>query len=229
MEGSMNVVAEWEGTEKPEEVVIVSGHLDSWDVGVGAMDDGGGLAISWQALSTLSRLGMRAKRTVRVVGWVGEEFGGYGGQAFFERHKQEEERVVMIVESDMGVFRPRGMSFSGGGEAGVVMEEVMSLLAPINASLLITDDGRGYETDTGPWEAVGVPGASLSSENEKYFNFHHSEGDQMGVLKKEDMDLAAAVFAVVAFVVADLDEALPREGEGEREGGGVVSEILRRA
>lgn len=230
MEASMNVVAEWKGTEKPEEVVIVSGHLDSWDVGVGAMDDGGGLAVAWQALSGLSQLGMRAKRTVRVVGWVGEEFGGYGGRAYFEKHKGEEERVVMVVESDMGVFRPRGMSFSGGEKAGVVMQEVMNLLAPINASLLITDDGRGYETDTGPWEAVGVPGASLSSENEKYFNFHHSEGDQMGVLKKGDMDLAAAVFAVVAFVVADLDEALPREGgEGGREGGGVVSEMLRRA
>jgi len=107
------------------------------------------------------------------------------------------------------------------------MKEVMSLLKPINASMLITDDGRGYETDTGSWEAVGVPGASLSSQNENYFDFHHSWGDQMGVLKKEDMDLAAAVFAVVAFVVADLDEALPREGEGGREGE-VKSEMLRR-
>lgn len=217
MEKSMNVVAEWKGTEKPEEVVIVSGHLDSWDVGVGAMDDGGGLAISWQVLSTLKRLGIRAKRTIRVVGWVGEEFGGYGGRAYFDRHKAEEERVVMVVESDMGVFRPEGMSFSGGERAGEVMKEVMSLLSPINASLLKTDDGRGYETDTGPWEAVGVPGASLSSLNEDYFWFHHSNGDQMGVLKKEDMDLAAAVFAVVAFVVADLDEALPREGGVGRE------------
>jgi len=227
MEGSMNVIAEWKGTEKPEEVVIVSGHLDSWDVGVGAMDDGGGLAISWQALSVLRSLGMRAKRTVRVVGWVGEEFGGFGGKAYFERHKEEEERVVMVVESDMGVFRPNGMSFSGGEKAGGVMKEVMSLLKPINASMLITDDGRGYETDTGPWEAVGVPGASLSSQNEKYFDFHHSWGDQMGVLKKEDTDLAAAVFAVVAFVVADLDEALPRGREGGREGE-VKSEMLRR-
>lgn len=118
MEESMNVIAEWKGTERPEEVVIVSGHLDSWDVGVGAMDDGGGFAISWQALSVLRTLGMRAKRTVRVVGWVGEEFGGLGGRAYFERHKEEEERVVMVVESDMGVFRPNGMSFSGGEMAG---------------------------------------------------------------------------------------------------------------
>ena len=105
------------GTEKPEEVVIASEHLDSWDVGVGAMDDGGGVSHhTW--LSVLRSLGMRAKRTVRVVGWVGEEFGGFGGKAYFERHKEEEERVVVVVESDMGVFRPNGMSFSGGEKAG---------------------------------------------------------------------------------------------------------------
>lgn len=220
-----NVVAEWRGTELPDEVVLLSGHLDSWDVGVGAMDDGGGLVISWQALSTLRALHWRARRTIRVVGWVGEEFGGIGGRQYFDDHR--EEKVVLVIESDMGAFRPRGLSFSGGEEAASMMADVGSLLGGINATL-VARDGKGYETDTQPWKAVGVPGASLISENERYFAYHHSHGDQMNVLQPGDMDLAAAVFAVTAFVVADLDEALPKGDERGEGGKGKMKEEKER-
>lgn len=113
------------------------------------------------------------------------------------------------MESDLGAFKPFGLAFSGSAAAADVMQGVLALLAPINASTLLAN-GNGYETDTAYWEAEGVPGASLASHNERYFNFHHSQGDQMSVLDPGEMDLAAAVFAVTAYVVADLDGGLPR-------------------
>lgn len=249
---SHNVVAEYRGSTYPNEVILLSGHLDSWDVGVGAMDDGGGLAISWQALSTLTQLGLRPKRTVRVVGWTCEEFGGVGARQYYHDHthtdnakrkeeekiEEEEEKMICVFESDMGAFRPQGLTFTGSPAAVAVMEEVLQLLRPINASqLVVSEEGEGYETDTGPWRMSGVPGGSLLSENARYFNYHHSVGDQMNVLSKEEMDMAAALFAVVTFVLADLDEPLARNEERkeeESEGGlggeeeGVVSLLRRR-
>lgn len=262
---SHNVVAEWRGSERPGEAVILSGHLDSWDVGVGAMDDGGGVAVAWQALSTLRALGLRPKRTVRLVLWSSEEFGGVGAsrrvasgagwllfpsstvrdcclltslayrlpspqhprkqtgaRQYHERHKGEAGNLTLVVESDIGAFHPTGLSFSGSESAAAIMTDVLSLLAPINASTLLRNDA-GYETDTAPWAQDGVPGASLASHNERYFAYHHSNGDQMGVLDPGEMDLAAAVFALVAFVVADLDAPLPRNDDDIGGGGnGVV-------
>jgi len=120
--------------------------------------------------------------------------------------------MTLVVESDIGAFQPLGLAFSGSAAAAAVMQEVMALLAPINATALLVG-GSGYETDTAYWAKDGVPGASLASHNDKYFNYHHSNGDQMNVLSASEMDLAAAVFAVAAFVVADLDAPLPRNDD----------------
>ncbi|XP_045181827.2 carboxypeptidase Q-like isoform X2 [Mercenaria mercenaria] len=205
---SRNTVAEIKGSTHPEQVVLVSGHLDSWDVGQGAMDDGGGAFISWQALSLVRQLGLRPKRTLRMVLWTAEEFGGIGAQSYYEQHKNDVSNFDLVMESDEGTFTPTGIDFNGNANASKIMTEVLKLLQPINASIL---DGGGEGTDIGPWMTAGVPGASLKNQNDKYFYFHHTNGDTMTVQDPVAMNLCSAVWAVTAYVVADLDDMLPRD------------------
>jgi carboxypeptidase Q len=196
-----------EAQNYPNETVIVSGHLDSWDVGTGAMDDGGGAAISWSVLSLIKMLNLKPKRTIRLVMWSCEEFGGIGGQQYYQQHSDQLNSMNLVMESDLGVFHPDGIQFTGTDPARQIMQGVGALLKSINATE-VTTGGEG--TDISPWINHGVPGASLANENQKYFMFHHSQGDTMTVLDTADVDLCAAVWAVTAYVVADLDDMLPR-------------------
>src|SRR5204862_1433192 len=118
---SANVVGEIRGRERPDEFVVIGGHLDSWDVGAGASDDGGGCIATWEALRLMKKLGLQPRRTVRIVLWTNEENGGRGGLAYRDRHLTELGNHVMMLESDSGVFRPTGFGFSGseGGRARV--------------------------------------------------------------------------------------------------------------
>uniref|UniRef100_A0A3P9JUM2 Carboxypeptidase Q n=1 Tax=Oryzias latipes TaxID=8090 RepID=A0A3P9JUM2_ORYLA len=205
--GSFNTVAEIRGWQHPNQVVVLSGHLDSWDVGQGAMDDGGGAMISWEALSLIKDLGLRPRRTLRTILWTAEEQGGVGAQQYFSLHKGNMSNFDLVMESDLGTFTPVALQFTGSDAARKVMEEVVKLLAPINVTKL-EDNGEG--TDISPWMKVGVPGASLHTADSRYFWFHHSEGDTMSVQDPGDMDLCSAAWAVVAYVVADLQDMLPR-------------------
>lgn len=204
---SRNTIAEIRGSQYPEQVVLVSGHLDSWDVGQGAMDDGGGAFISWQALSLIKQLGLRPKRTLRMVMWTGEEEGGFGGQAYFDQHKNDIKNFDMVLEADEGVFTPSGIYVLGNNKTMDIMSSVVSLLQPINSTLLKKGGGG---TDIVDWTDAGVPGGSLMNANAEYFYFHHSDGDTMTVQDPHMMNLCSAVWAVVAYVVADLEEMLPR-------------------
>ncbi|XP_075069941.1 carboxypeptidase Q [Mixophyes fleayi] len=204
---SFNTVAEIIGSKYPEQVVIVSGHLDSWDVGQGAMDDGAGVFISWEALSLINDLGLRPKRTIRLVLWTGEEQGGVGAEQYYQRHKKDIANMDLVMETDTGTYMPLGMQFSGNPAARAIMAEVMQLLAPINLTKLY-DPADG--TDISFWMEAGVPGASILNDMSKYFWFHHSEGDTMTVQDPILMNLCAAVWTVVSYVVADLEEMLPR-------------------
>ncbi|KAK3551394.1 hypothetical protein QTP70_016640 [Hemibagrus guttatus] len=204
---SFNTVAEITGSEHPEQVVLLSGHLDSWDVGQGAMDDGGGVAISWEALSLIKDLGLRPKRTLRAVLWSAEEAGGVGAMQYYQQHKANISNFDLVMESDMGTFAPVGLQFTGSDKARAIMTEVMKLLAPINVTSL---EKHGEGTDINIWMQAGVPGASLHTADSKYFWFHHTEGDTMSVQNPAEMNLCSAVWAVVSYVVADLDEMLPR-------------------
>ncbi|XP_033836291.1 carboxypeptidase Q-like [Periophthalmus magnuspinnatus] len=204
---SFNTVAEIKGWQHPEQVVLLSGHLDSWDVGQGAMDDGGGAMISWEALSLIKDLGLRPKRTLRAVLWTAEEQGGVGAQQYFSNHKVNLSNFDLVMESDLGTFKPVGLQFTGNDAAQKVMAEVVKLLAPINMTKL---EPHGEGTDIFPWMEAGVPGASLHVADSRYFWFHHSEGDTMTVQDPHEMDLCSALWAVVSYVVADLEEMLPR-------------------
>ncbi|XP_070389649.1 carboxypeptidase Q-like isoform X2 [Dermacentor albipictus] len=206
---SRNTVAEITGREKPREVVIVSGHIDSWDVGQGAMDDGGGAFISWRALDVLRQLGLRPRRTVRSILWTAEEMGFIGAAQYFKDHGDEKkERVNIAMESDMGTFKPMGLEFSGHSErAKCVIAEVLSLFSGINATELRT----GAEApDLEQWISAGFPVASLMTDNGKYFYFHHTDGDTMTVHDPIILDLCTALWAGVAYVLADLEDSLPR-------------------
>ena len=204
---SRNTVAEIEGTDYPDQVVLVSGHIDSWDVGQGAMDDGGGAFVSWQALSILRQMGLAPKRTIRMVMWTDEEAGGVGSYQYFDRHKDEADSFSVMFESDMGVFMPYGIQFTGSTNATLMVQEVGNLLKSINATSVLDNGG---ETDTGWWGKLGVPLGTLATQNEKYFWFHHSNGDTMTVLDPDEMNRCAAVFAAYAYVLGSMDEMLPR-------------------
>lgn len=204
---SRNTVAELQGALHPDEVVLVSGHLDSWDVGQGAMDDGGGAFVSWQALSILRQMGLRPKRTIRLVMWTDEESGGVGSKQYYDAHKADADKFSILFESDMGVFLPYGIGFTGSKQARGVMEQIGGLLSSINSTAVYDDGG---ETDTGWWAELGVPLGTLVTHNERYFWFHHSNGDTMSVLDPDQMNRCAAVFASYAYVLADMDDKLPR-------------------
>ncbi len=152
---SRNTIGELLGTSKPEEKVLVSGHLDSWDVGFGAMDDGGGLAISWQALSVIEKLGLRPKRSLRVIGWTCEEMGG-GARAFWDSPWNDPAQYSLVMESDNGVFDPRGMQLTGSVEAHAIFREIAAQLPPRLSA--VTGDGEGADISAAMRE--GTPGAS---------------------------------------------------------------------
>jgi carboxypeptidase Q len=150
---SRNVVAELRGRERPDEVVVLGGHIDSWDVAPGAMDDAGGCIAAWEAVRLMARLGLRPRRTVRVVLWTNEENGTRGGNAYRDAHRSEVERHVLAIESDEGVFAPTGFGFTGTDAAYETVRGIGALLAPIGAG---TVNRGGGGADIGPIMALGV-------------------------------------------------------------------------
>jgi carboxypeptidase Q len=204
---SHNVVAEIRGSEHPDEVIVMGGHIDSWDVGQGAMDDGGGAVAAWEALRLIKQLGVRPKRTVRVVLWTNEEIGLAGANAYRDAHRAEADKHVLAMESDNGVFRPRGIQV-GAGDGGIaLMQRIASLLTATGV-----DSARvgGPEADVSPLYALGVPVANVETEGSRYFWYHHSDSDTIDKLDPVDVAKNVAVLAVVANTVANMDGTLPR-------------------
>lgn len=204
---SRNVVAEIVGSELPDEVVVLGGHIDSWDVGQGAMDDGGGSVVAWEAVRLLRELGLRPRRTVRVVLWTNEENGLRGGRAYRDRHADRVDRHVLAIESDAGTFAPRGFGFTGSDEAYAVVRDVGRLLEGIGAGT-VTRGGGG--ADISPLMRAGVPGMGLTVDGTRYFWYHHSDADTLDKLDPREVALCVAAMAVMSYVVADLPEPLPR-------------------
>jgi carboxypeptidase Q len=204
---SRNVVAEIRGSEKPDEVVVLGGHIDSWDVGQGAMDDGGGAVAAWEAVKLIKRLGLKPRRTVRVVLWTNEENGSRGGLGYRDAHRAELDKHVLAMESDNGVFAVQGIGISAG-EGGIPMaQDIASLFSSFNATK-VTDGGTDADTD--PLNELGVPAISPLVDGTRYFWFHHSAGDTMDKLDAHEMAENVALLAVTAFVVADMPGYLPR-------------------
>ena len=204
---SRNVIAEIPGTKRPEEIVIVSGHIDSWDVGQGAMDDGGGCLAAWEAARLMLKLGLRPRRTVRVVLWTNEENGIRGAMQYAKRHEAALAKHTLAIESDAGVFRPTGFGFLGSGRAMEIIRGVGKLLEPIGAGN-IAKGCRG--ADVLKLVRGGVPVMHLEVDREKYFWFHHTDADTIDKLDLSEFNRCVAAMAVMAYVIADLPETLPR-------------------
>jgi carboxypeptidase Q len=202
---SANVVGELRGRELPNEVVVVSGHIDSWDVGAGATDDGGGCIVTWEALRLMKKLNLRPRRTLRVVLWTNEENGLRGAQAYLERHREELGNHVMMLESDSGVFRPTGFGFTGSEAGRARVLEIATLLRGIQADKI---SGSGEGADIGPSvEAGRMPSMSLDVDG-NYFLIHHTAADTIDKIDPMDMSRAAAAIAVMSYVIADVPERL---------------------
>ncbi len=154
---SANVIGELRGREKPDEIVVVGGHLDSWDVGAGASDDGGGCIVTWEALRLMKKLGLRPRRTVRVVLFTNEENGTRGGTAYRDAHRAELPKHVAMLESDIGVFRPTGFGFSGTARARATVAAIATLLDGIGAGRVApVGGGAGHRPQRRGWQNPGA-------------------------------------------------------------------------
>ena len=204
---SRNVIAELPGSEFPEEIVVLGGHIDSWDVGQGAHDDAGGCLAAWHAVKLIKKLGLKPRRTLRVVMWTNEENGGRGNKAYRDTHMTELDNHVVAIESDAGVFKPQGFGFSGSVEAMDIVRKISQLLINLDADE-ITEGGRA--ADVAPLNDEGVPVMSLKVDGSKYFWYHHTNADTFDKVEQDELNRCVSAMAIMAFVLADLNEPLPR-------------------
>jgi len=202
---SFNVVGELRGRERPDEIVVVSGHYDSWDVGTGSTDDGGGCVVAWEALRLMKKLNLRPRRTLRVVLWTNEENGLRGALAYRDRHRDELAKHVLMFESDSGVFKPTGFGFTGSDAARARGSEIATLLTGIQVDRI---SAAGEGADIGPSVQAGnIPAMSPDVEG-NYFLIHHTEADTIDKIDPIDMSRASAAIAVMAYVIAEMPERL---------------------
>jgi carboxypeptidase Q len=205
---SYNVIADWKGTEHPEQVVIVSGHLDSWDLGTGAIDDGAGVAVSMQAIHLLKELNIHAKRTVRFIAWMSEEEGSEGAAAYVAEHKAEFASHIGAIESDLGADHPSGIYYAGKRELGQWLRPVARVLDPIGAETLINAPQTGE--DIAGLTDSGVPSFAPVQDSRFYFNYHHTAADTFDKVDPRHLSENAAVMAVLAYALADSPDPAPR-------------------
>jgi carboxypeptidase Q len=198
---SYNVVGELWGRELPREIVLVGGHFDSWDVGAGATDDGGGCVATWEAVRLMLKLGLRPRRTVRVVLFTNEENGGRGGAGYRDAHKAELANHVLLLESDGGVFNPAGFGFTGPDSARPTVTAIASLLKPLGADPVLPSGGGADIEPSG--RAANIPMMSHVVSGD-YFLVHHTPADTIARITPKQIADNAAAIAVMAYVVADL-------------------------
>lgn len=226
---SANVIGEIRGREKPEEIVVLGGHIDSWDVGQGAQDDGSGVMASLAAVALMKQLNLQPRRTVRVAFWTNEENGTAGGLAYREWLADKVENHVAAIEMDGGAEKPVGFGVGVPGgrrratppgaaptpapanvkelspAAFARLEEIAKLLAPVQATKISRGGGGA---DIGPIMAAGVPGLGLQTTGEHYNDWHHTEADTFDKVNPEHFRQNVAALAVMAYVLADMPERL---------------------
>jgi hypothetical protein len=205
---SANVVADLPGQKSPEEVVLIGAHLDSWDLGTGAVDDGAGVAMVMETLRLLKALGLEPRRTIRGVLFMNEENGLRGGRAYARDHAHELPRHVAAVETDSGAGRPTGLSATVGPGGLERLSEVVRLLRPLGADSAVAGGGGA---DIDPLHRAGsVPVLGLRLDATRYFDWHHSAADTLDKVDPRELAQGAAALAVVAYVLADMPETLAR-------------------
>jgi len=194
---SANVVGELKGTEKPEEVIVVGGHMDSWDKGRGAHDDGAGVAQSIETLRLLKELGLKPKRTIRAVLFINEENGDRGGIAYAKKDRPGEHHIAAI-ETDAGGFTPRGIGVSADSIAFEKIARWSYLFDPIGGK--ITKGGGG--TDISELGKKNVITMGLNVDSQRYFDYHHSDSDTIDKVNERELELGAITLAIMTYVLA---------------------------
>ena len=205
---SANVVADLKGSSKPDEIVIVSGHLDSWDLGTGAIDDGAGVAVSMQVANLVRQLKLKPKRTIRVIAWMNEENGLRGGKTYAEDHAAELAKHVAAMETDGGSGHPVGVRFRGKPEIAQFLAPVAKVLEEIGAGIL--DQAEHTGADISPMEPAGVPTFHPIQDGRTYFQYHHTAADTLDKVDPKTLAENAAVNAVVVYALANSETPLPR-------------------
>ncbi len=228
---SFDVIGEIRGSEKPDEVVVLGGHIDSWDIGQGAQDDGSGIMAAMQAVSLIKKAGLHPRRTVRVAFWTNEENGGAGGLAYAKWAGDSAKTHVAAIEMDGGAEKPTGFGFGSGGFGGgrrralppgaaaaeapamattseaafARVVDIGKLLEPIQAGTIRRGGGG---SDIGPLMQAGVPGFGMATVGTHYFDWHHTEADTFDKINRQDFKNCSAALAVMSFVLADMLERL---------------------
>jgi carboxypeptidase Q len=196
---SANVVAEIRGSEHPEEIVLVGGHLDSWDLGTGAIDDAGGVAMAMETLHLMKELGLQPKRTIRCVLFMNEENGLRGGRGYAAAHAKEKHAAA--VETDSGVAAPTGFNTTLKGDALAAVESRTAPLARVNANRFSTEEETG--ADTSPLTDAGVPGFGFVPEPLHYFDYHHSPADTLDKIEPKDLSADVAAVAALTWILGN--------------------------
>jgi hypothetical protein len=206
---SYNVIADWPGAEKPDEVVIVSGHLDSWDLGTGANDDASGVTSAMEVIHTLKQLDFRPKRTIRVIAWMNEENGQRGARAYDEAQTANVEKHIAAYEDDSGSGRPFGIKASVGTQAARMFAPLQQALVPIGAGVFQREDALGTG-DLSGLESAGVPSFEPVIDSSDYFNYHHTPADTFDKVNPDNLRRHAAVMATTAWFLANTDQPVGR-------------------
>jgi carboxypeptidase Q len=211
---SANVVGEVPGREKPEEIVLIGAHLDSWDTGVGALDDGAGCAAVLEAARLMMKLPQRPRRTVRVVLFANEENGLRGAKAYAKDHATEVDKHQLALEIDLGAGRVHTLRFLGADDSSGTFQKIATFVAPLGITY---EQAPAYGgADTIPLRALGVPIADLHQDATKYFDVHHTANDTLAQVTKEDLDQVVAGVATVAWAAAEAPDSFARVPEARR-------------
>src|SRR5208282_529959 len=208
-ETGYNVIADLKGSEHPEQIVVVSGHLDSWDLGTGAIDDGAGVVIAMETAEILQRLHLRPARTLRVIAWIDEETGGAGSKAYSVEYSSDFAHHVAAVESDAGAAHPLGFDVKATPPAVDALRPVQGVLQSIGATVF-QPSTYPPGADIAAMSDFGVSAFGVMQDSRTYFNYHHSAADTLDKIVPSELRENAAAMAVLAYALTNMKEPLPR-------------------
>ena len=205
---SANVIADIKGSEHPEQVIIVSGHLDSWDLGTGAIDDGAGVAVSMEAANLIQKLHLKPKRTIRVIAWMNEENGSAGSKQYAKDHQKDWANHFAAIETDAGAGHPVGLNIKAKPEVKAMLKAIAAILQESGAGILNLVEHCGADIE--PMEKAGVPAFAPIQDSRFYYNYHHTAADTLDKIVPKELAENSAVVAVAAYALANMEQPLPR-------------------
>jgi Zn-dependent M28 family amino/carboxypeptidase len=208
-ETAYNVIADLKGSEHPEQIVVVSGHIDSWDLGTGAIDDGAGVVMAMQTAEVLQRLHLRPARTLRVIAWMDEETGGSGSKAYSAEFANDFPHYTAAIESDSGAAHPLGYEVKAAPAALDALRPVQGVLQSIGANF-IEPTANSPDADIEGMSEAGIPAFGLMQDGRTYFNYHHTAADTLDKVVPLELRENAAAMAVMAYALTNMKDPLPR-------------------